>query len=163
MLKAQNDLRRSLREGLGRALALSILSAGLWLLAGPVAPSSAAEPFQVVVHVSNPVSVLSAQEVSKMFLKKVSRWEGGGRVLPVDLEDRSAVREAFSQRVHAKGTVAIKAFWQRMIFSGRDVPPPEMKTVREVLDYVRDHPGAIGYVPAGTGLVDGVKPIRVAP
>lgn len=163
MLKAQKDLRRSLRGGLRRALAFSILVAGLLLAAGPLAPAGAAESFQVVVHVSNPVSVLSAQEVSKMFLKKVSRWEGGGKVSPVDLEERSPVREAFSLRVHGKDTPAIKAYWQRMIFSGRDVPPPEMKTVREVLDYVRDHPGAIGYVPAGTGLVDGVKPLRVAP
>ncbi len=98
-----------------------------------------------------------------MFLKKASRWDGGARVMPVDLEERSAVREAFSLRVHGKDTGAVKAFWQRMIFSGREVPPPEKKSAREVLDYIREHKGGIGYVPAGTSLVDGVKPLRVAP
>lgn len=163
MLKAQKALRGYHRRSSPRlALVLLLLAAGLVAGIGE-GLSSAAEPFQMVVHASNPVSELSAQEVSRMFLKKVVRWQDGTRVLPVDLEERSAVREGFSQRVHGKDTAAIKAFWQRMIFSGREVPPPEMKSAREVLDYVRQHKGAVGYVPAGTSLFDGVKPLRVEP
>ncbi|HEX2645198.1 MAG TPA: substrate-binding domain-containing protein [Thermoanaerobaculia bacterium] len=142
------------------ALAL-LLAAGL--LVGASEPSVAAEPFQIVVHSSNPVSALSAQEVSKMFMKKISRWQNGKRVVPVDLEERSPVRESFSQNIHGKGTAAIKAYWQRMIFSGREVPPPEKDTTEGVLDYVREHDGAIGYVPAGTPLGDGVKSVRLSP
>jgi ABC-type phosphate transport system substrate-binding protein len=138
-----------------------LLAAGL--LAGASEPSVAAEPFQIVVHGSNPVSALSAQEVSKMFLKKISRWQNGKRVTPVDLEERSLVRESFSERVHAKDTAAIKAYWQRMIFSGRDVPPPEKDSTEGVLEYVREHEGAIGYVPAGTPLGEGVKSVRLSP
>lgn len=163
MLKAQKDLQGYLRRRSPRlALVLLLLAVGLMTGVGE-GLSSAAEPFQVVVHASNPVSVVSAQEVSKMFLKKVIRWGDGARVLPVDLEERSAVREAFSLSVHGKSTATVKAFWQRMIFSGRDVPPPEKKSAREVVDYVRAHKGAIGYVPAGTSLFDGVKPLRVEP
>lgn len=98
-----------------------------------------------------------------MFLKKISRWQNGRRVAPVDLEERSPVRESFSQRIHAKDTSAVKAFWQRMIFSGRDVPPPEKDSPEGVLEYVREHEGAIGYVPAGTPLGEGVKSVRLSP
>ena len=145
-----------------RGLTLALLLAG-GLLAGASEPSAAAEPFQIVVHSSNPVSAMSAQEVSKMFMKKISRWQNGKRVAPVDLDEHSSVRESFSQRIHAKGTAAIKAYWQRMIFSGREVPPPEKDSTEGVLDYVREHDGAIGYVPAGTPLGDGVKTVRLSP
>ena len=163
MLKGKKALRRRHRLNRSRLPLALILMAAVLAAGFGTGPAGAAEPFQVVVHASNPVSELSAQEVSKMFLKKFVRWGDGTRVLPVDLEERSAVRETFSLRVHGKSTSAIKAFWQRMIFSGREVPPPEKKTAREVVDYVRGHKGAIGYVPVGTSLFDGVRPLRVEP
>jgi len=84
-------------------------------------------------------------------------------VQPVDLIDTSALREAFSKQVHGKGTAAIKAYWQKMIFSGHDVPPPEKPSIGEALAYVRGNPGAIGYAPTGADLGPGVKVLKVTP
>lgn len=161
MLKAQKSPHAPGRSRVGVAALVSLLVVA-GLVVGVVAgPASAAEPFQIVVHESNPVSSLTALEVSKMFLKKIGRWEGGTRVLPVDLVETSAVRRGFSWQIHGKDTSAVKAYWQRMIFSGRDVPPPEKSSVQDVLDYVREHEGAIGYVPAGTSLGEGIKSVKV--
>ena len=41
---------------------------------------------------------------------------------------------------------AVKGYWQQRIFSGRDVPPPELETDDEVVRYVLKHEGAVGYV-----------------
>ena len=118
--------------------------------------------FQVVVNDQNPTAELPANRVARMFLKKLKRWDNGVRVRPIDLEVGSTIREAFTRSVHGKSVTAIKSFWQRMIFSGRDVPPEEKQTEREILDFVRAHPGAIGYVAADTPLGDGVKKLDVS-
>jgi ABC-type phosphate transport system substrate-binding protein len=142
-----------------RALPLLLLAA---LLVWAGGRHAAAESVVVVVNAANPTAELSTDEVSKMFLKKTSRWAGNNeKVLPVDLVDTSALREAFSKQVHGKGTSAIKAYWQKMIFSGHDVPPPEKPSIGEALSYVRGNAGAIGYAPAGADLGPGIKVLKV--
>jgi ABC-type phosphate transport system substrate-binding protein len=148
---------------LPRAAAVPALA--LLLLLGPALVAlPASEPFLVVVNEANRTTALPASEISKLFLKKVGQWPSGEKVLPVDLPEQSPVRETFSRAVHAKSTAAVKAYWQRMIFSGRDVPPLEKGSAAEVIAYVRDNPGAIGYVAGDTaGLGNGVKTLRVTP
>jgi ABC-type phosphate transport system substrate-binding protein len=143
--------------GLATALALA-LAAG-----APHPAAAAAADFVVVVNAANLQTTLPASEVSNLFLQKTHKWESGERVKAVDLPETSPARESFSRAVHGRPTSAVKAYWQRMIFSGIDTPPPEKPSAAEVLAYVRANPGAIGYVPAGTPLPDGVKALKVAP
>lgn len=113
--------------------------------------------FKVIVHPSNNLPSLSKEQVSKMFLKKVTKWQNGRTVFPVDQGETSLVRERFSQKIHEKTVTAIKAYWHQKIFSGRDVPPPEKTTDAEVLEFVRSNVDAIGYIaetsPAGNAKV----------
>lgn len=111
-------------------------------------------PFNVIVHVSNPATQLATEDISNMFLKKVKQWkESGETVLPIDLVEDSPIRAQFSERIHGRKISAIKAYWQKQVFSGRGVPPEEKKSEDEVLKYVSENPGAIGYIAAST-LID---------
>ncbi len=143
-----------------KRIALFAAAAAL-LLAGIAAPPAHAQSYRVVVHESNPVRSLSADRVSKLFLKKVTRWNDGREVEPVDLDDDSPVREAFSESIHGKDVASIKSYWQKMIFSGRATPPPELSSDAEVLAYVRSNPGAIGYVRSGARVGDGVAVVEI--
>ncbi|MGH7717722.1 MAG: substrate-binding domain-containing protein [Gemmatimonadaceae bacterium] len=119
---------------------------------------------EVVVIVNNAsisTESLTRDEVSKMFLKKVPRWENGTTVAPVDLASGSPTRDVFSQAFFYKSTAAIKAYWQNQIFAGRQVPPPERDSEQQVVDFVRTTPGAIGYVSAALALAPGVRPVRI--
>ena len=73
-----------------------------------------------------------------MFLKKTRTWSESD--LPVELVDqreKSPVRAAFTRAIHdGKKVSAIKSYWNRRIFSGRDVPPLELASDQEVLDFV---------------------------
>ena len=146
-----------------RKVIVGFLGALLHQLAVLQQPAAAQQGFVVIVHPSNPVSSLSAAELSRIFLKKTVKWEGGSRVEPVDLAASSAVRGRFSQAVHGKGTSAISAYWQKMIFSGRDIPPAELGTAAEVIAFVASHRGGVGYIAEGTALGEGVKAIRITP
>jgi ABC-type phosphate transport system substrate-binding protein len=143
-----------------RRRCLHILLLGALLGAG--SPLVAGDAFQVIVNAANPSTVLPAPEVSRMFLHKALQWPSGMRVAPVDQPEDSPVRDAFSRSVHGKSAAAVKAYWQRMIFSGRDVPPPERANA-EVLSLVRADLGAISYVAPGTPLGDGIKVLKITP
>jgi ABC-type phosphate transport system substrate-binding protein len=147
--------------------------AGLWLVllgflvtAIPLVsarPAAATEEFVVIVNAANPVTSVKSGQLSSLFLKKLSQWGGGLPAVPVDLGPESPVRESFSRQIHRKGTAAVKAYWQQMIFSGREVPPPEKASAREVVAFVSANRGGVGYVPAGTALGSGVKTVEVKP
>lgn len=115
--------------------------------------------YKVIVNQSNPMTSISYENVSRIFLKKTTKFPNGLSASPVDLPGDSATREHFSNEVLGKPASAVEAYWKQLIFSGRDVPPPQ-KNERSVLDYVRANENAIGYVSATTD-VQGVKVVLV--
>jgi hypothetical protein len=54
----------------------------------------------------------------------------------------------------------VRAYWQQRIFSGRDVPPPELDSDQQVVDYVMKYPGAIGYV-SGAADLKGARAVQI--
>ncbi len=133
---------------------------GLLLLLGG-AEQLSAQAYQVVVNAGNSVASMTARDLSRVFQKKTTRWDNGQTVIPVDLSENSSVRAAFSRGVHGKSVSALKAYWQRQIFSGRGVPPVEKVSNTEVLQYVAANASAIGYVSANVTVGRGVKVIQV--
>lgn len=110
-----------------------------------LAAPAVAQDFQVIVHPGQ-AKELTVAQVSRIFLKKELRWPDGTLAKPVVLADET-LREAFCRLVHKKSATALHAYWNQMIFSGQEVPPPERRTPSEILEYVRATPGAIGFVP----------------
>ncbi len=139
------------------------LGCGLLAVLSPMAMPAGAADFVVIVNGSNPVVSISARDASNLFLKKTTQWPDGVKAAPVDLDEGAAARESFSRSVHRKSTTAVKSYWQTMIFSGREIPPPEKASTQDVTAFVRANRGAIAYVPAGTGLGGGVKVIEIVP
>ncbi len=139
---------------------LFLLMVAVFLLAWTPGESS---DFKIIVHPDNPTSSLSAKAVSDYLLKKRGRWTRWNRemVEPIDLEAASPVRKAFTRAVHGRSVSSIKSYWQRQIFSGRGVPPPQAASDAEVVRFVAARSGAIGYVSSGTAL-NGVKEITIA-
>ncbi|MCP3964663.1 MAG: phosphate ABC transporter substrate-binding protein [bacterium] len=126
-------------------------------------PSSAQEKqsYVVIVNAENPATSLSKKRVSRLLLKEISRWDAHAAE-PVDLDSKSKVREAFSKEIHGRSVSSIKNYWQRQIFSGKAVPPPEVATDAAVISFVKARPGGIGYVSAQTRLPSDVKVLTVA-
>jgi len=111
-----------------------------------VAGSAQAASYKLIVNNSVKVEALSKKTASDLFLKKNTRWENGAPVVPVDQLDSSAVRDGFSRGVLGKAPAAVKSYWNQQIFSGRSIPPVEMKSDAEVISFVRSTPGAVGYI-----------------
>ena len=84
-------------------------------------------------------------------------WRDGSEIVAVDQPGRSALRESFSREIHEKSTAFVSRYWQRLIFAGRGIPPPELSSDEEVIAFVAKHRGAIGYVSPAAAISDGVK------
>ena len=121
----------------------------------------AGQGFKIVVNSANPTDSISIQQLSRIFMKETTTWNSGQPVMPVDQAANSNVRQGFSKVILGRDTSAVKSYWQRLIFSGRGVPPPEKSSDEAVLDFVREHPGAVGYVSSGTDVGSGVKVLEI--
>jgi hypothetical protein len=115
----------------------------------PVARAEAPQSsgfYRVIVHPQNPTVSVDREFVAQAFLKKVVTWKSGDVIHPVDLDASSPIRRKFSEEVLGRSVSAVRSYWLQIIFGGRGVPPPEVKSDEEVIRFVLHEPGAIGYV-----------------
>ena len=133
---------------------------GLLLALAWASPGVARPAFTVVVNPQVPVISLSRETLSDIFLRKVTWWENGVAMRPVDQPYDSTTRTLFSDAIIGRSVRAVRTHWQQAIFSGQRPPPPVFTTDAEVLSYVRRNGGAIGYVSNGVPL-DGVRAVRI--
>jgi hypothetical protein len=138
-------------------LALVGAGAALLIVAALGAPharadSPASTTYRMIVHPSNPTREVDRNFVGQAFLKKVIHWPSGVPIQPIDLDQRSPVRRRWSDEMLNRSVEAVKSYWQQMIFSGRTLPPPEVTTDEQVIDFVLHRAGAIGYVSAAANL-----------
>jgi ABC-type phosphate transport system substrate-binding protein len=127
---------------------------------GPSVAAEAGPQFVVIVQRQSPLSSVPRELLADLFLKKVTRWPDGSLARPLDLTPRSPVRARFSESVLKRSVETVRMYWQQRIFSGRDLPPPELETDEAVVGRVAATPGAVGYVSATTN-VSTVKVVKV--
>lgn len=102
--------------------------------------------FAVIVNKANPYDTWAKKDIADFFLKKKTKWPNGETVMPVDLPKDNRLRRSFTKSILNKKKASVAAYWQKQIFSGRAVPPPEKSTEEEVIEFVTTHTYAIGYV-----------------
>jgi ABC-type phosphate transport system substrate-binding protein len=141
------------------ALAIALVLVAIGLGAAGFARADDGE-FQVIVHPDNPATAVDRGFLRDVYLKKATSWRNGAVARPIDLPP-GRVRERYTQAVLKKTRSQLRSYWNQQIFSGKGVPPPAAESVAAAIAFVRSHPGAIGYVPAGAD-VAGTKVVRLS-
>lgn len=126
-------------------LSLSLLASG-----GVMAETA------VIVSSANPSSSIDSDGVSRIFLGKTSNFPGGGQAIPVDQNDGSASRDAFNEKILGKNANQLKAYWSRLIFTGKGTPPKEVGDDSATKALVAANPNMIGYIDS-SAVDDSVK------
>lgn len=134
----------------------------LVLLGGLCQPSVGADAgVQVIANPQVKGTQITRTALSQIFLKKAPRYADGVPAQPVDQSVKSPVRSAFSSRVLGQAIIEVQVYWQRKMSQGV-TPPPVRTSDEDVLAYVAQTPGAIGYVSSTVALPETVKAIEVA-
>ena len=116
------------------------------LLLVSVSSTAIAEDILVVGHISSPN--MDKRQLQKIFLAKIRDLPNGVKAELVDLPEGDETRDAFYQHLVNRDDMQLKAYWSRLIFTGSGSPPKVMDSSQEVIDFVAENPGAIGYVNA---------------
>jgi len=106
----------------------------------------------VIVHPSN-ASAIDATAVTKIFTGKSKSFSDGTKVGPVSQSSSSAIAKEFNKKALKKSSSQLKAYWSKLVFTGKGTPPKELSNDAAVLKHVASTPNAIGFV--STGSVDG--------
>jgi ABC-type phosphate transport system substrate-binding protein len=99
----------------------------------------------VIVNKTN-ATTLTQKEVSKIFLGKKKSYNDGSQVIPVALEDGNPVRAKFNSSITNKNESQLKAYWSKLVFTGKGTPPKKISTEADVVKLVAANPATIGYV-----------------
>jgi ABC-type phosphate transport system substrate-binding protein len=125
-----------------------IRNAGLFAIGLALALSTGAVMADVVAVVSakSPITTLSNSQVQDIFLGRASRFPNGALALPIDQAEGSVVREEFYAKMAGKSAAQMKAYWSKIIFTGRGQPPQEAANSVEMKKRLIENPAAIGYI-----------------
>jgi len=102
-----------------------------------------------VVSVKSPLTALSKSQVVDIFLGKENHFPSGTRAVPVDQAEGLAIRDEFYDKVAGKTAAQIKAYWSKIIFTGRGQPPPTVSGDIEMKKRLTENAAAIGYIDRG--------------
>jgi ABC-type phosphate transport system substrate-binding protein len=125
----------------------SLLAVAVLGLAAPAAPAA---DMVVIVSSRSQVAALRADQVADIFLGHSGHFPDGADAVALDQALGSPLRDEFYARVAAKSPALLKAYWSKMIFTGRGRPPREAHDSAAVRKQVADNPALIGYVDKGS-------------
>ena len=111
--------------------------------------ASQAEELLIIASPTVPISSLTHEQISEIYLLKSSSWSDGGRIIPVNRETASETRSRFNSTVLKQDNAELAAYWNQMHFKGK-MPPVIQESDQAMVAFVQKVPGAIGYVAAST-------------
>lgn len=106
----------------------------------------------VIVAADSAASATPA-EISRIFLGKLKKFGDGSKVEVVYGKEGTNTRTEFDKKALGKSPSQIKAYWSKLLFSGKGSPPKELASDAEIKAKVAAGGGAIGYIDAAA--VDG--------
>jgi ABC-type phosphate transport system substrate-binding protein len=99
-----------------------------------------------VVSARSTVTTLTRSQVADIFLGKTTRFPDGGQAVPIDQSEGTPARDEFYTRITGKSAAQMKAYWSKIIFTGRGQPPRAVPSSSETKKLLVANPNAIGYV-----------------
>lgn len=119
--------------------------------------SLTAAELSVIVHPANNAS-LDEAEIARIFTGRSGTFADGRTAVPVNLSEKVVTRASFDEKVLGRSSSQVKAYWSKLLFTGKGTPPKEVDTDQEVIELVKSNPNIIGYI-ATENVTDDVKPV----
>lgn len=109
----------------------------------------------VIVASDSSISDTDANALERLFLGKESSINGN-KATPLNQDNKAAVTEAFNKEVLKKSSSQAKAYWSKLVFTGKGTPPKEVDGDAAMIAAVSSDSSAVGYVDA-SAVTEAVK------
>jgi ABC-type phosphate transport system substrate-binding protein len=103
----------------------------------------------VIVHPSN-TSTFSIEDIKAIYLAKTKAFPNGEICIPINLAKSNTTRLNFESTIIGKSKSQMKAYWSRLVFTGKAQYPKEVMSDEDVIKLVSNNPSIIGFVASGS-------------
>lgn len=100
---------------------------------------------EVVVIYHDDFNQLSSTTIQRIYTGRIIEIDGL-TVTPVNAKPSAPSRAQFLQRFLEQDEEKYTAYWTVRRFIGKGTPPEELNTEAEIIEFVQNNSGAIGYV-----------------
>ena len=103
----------------------------------------------VVVNPAN-ANAVSADDLNRLFLGRASSFADGSKATPLNMAEGKPARDEFDSKVLNRSAAQLKAYWSKLVFTGKGTPPKELADDAAVKAAVAADSSAIGYISSGS-------------
>lgn len=118
----------------------------LCLIAGLLISSQGAFAELVVIVNPSNTNALEIKEIQRIFLGKDKKFSDGSESIPINQSQESPQRQSFDEEILGRSSSQVSAYWSKLVFTGKGIPPKEVASDAEVIELVKSNPSVIGYV-----------------
>ncbi len=120
---------------------------------------SAAGDVTLICNPSVTTSALSRKDVRNIFLGQRTTWDNRDKIT-FALQKESPVHKIFLKKFVNKTPSQFAAFWKKQIFTGKGSSPQSLNNDKEMIKFISETKGSIGYVSDEADLKN-VNPIGI--
>lgn len=102
---------------------------------------------EIAIIGNNNLNSLNASQIKKIYTGRII--EIGGIILtPINIETPNAIRREFLLKYLNQNEDQYSAYWIVRRFIGKGVPPKELDSDTDIVNFIRNTPGSLGYIDA---------------
>lgn len=116
----------------------------------------------VVIVNSGNSSEVSKSDIKRIFLGKKKNFSDGSLVKPYYLAQGHTARDQFNKKALGKSSRQLKAYWSKLIFTGKGMPPDAFGDAGDTVAAVSTDINAIAYIDAAD-VTEAVKVVASFP
>lgn len=129
---------------------LAFFTCTLLAIATPM--SSLAADFQVLVQAQVPVNQIKLSELKKIYLGTRTFWDQSLAIHTTQLDTSLLTTSSFVEIALEMSITSYTNYWRRRVFSGRGLPPRILNSETELMTYISNTEGAIGFISKKTSI-----------
>ncbi|MBW1893436.1 MAG: substrate-binding domain-containing protein [Deltaproteobacteria bacterium] len=144
---------------MNRNLTVGLVIAAIAGLLFSFPSSGSAGDVLIISNKSVSADSLTNDDVKKIFIGKKTRWDDNKKISFV-LMDSNGVHKDFLREYVKRTPAQYRRFWKKQVFTGKGRRPISFKVEKDMIEYVANTSGAIGYISASAA-TDGVKVLSI--
>jgi ABC-type phosphate transport system substrate-binding protein len=119
-----------------------------------------AEDLIVILNKEIPDTAINKDDIKNIYLGDKITWSDSSTIIVTTLE-KGPEHEQFLKDYVGRSLSQFKMTWKKLMFTGKGKSPKEFGSAAEMIDFVAQNKGAIGYMAAGSGNTDNVNVISL--
>jgi ABC-type phosphate transport system substrate-binding protein len=115
----------------------------------PMAMFSGVAGLKIIANPGAQTLELKKKDIRDIYTGVTKIWETDGKVIIAILED-SELHKQFLEEYVNKTPIQFRNYWREKVFTGEGESPKSFKTEKDLIDFVVNTKGAIGYISSPT-------------